>query len=63
MGEDDGKAVGTWKIPGQWWEDQNPTSWDFPAGPVAKTPLRGLSSIPGQGIRSHMLQLRPSAAK
>ena len=33
---------------------------DFPGGPVAKTlhsQSRGLSSIPGQGTRSHMLQL------
>ena len=30
--------------------------WDFPGGPVAKTPCshcRGLGSIPGQGTRSH----------
>ena len=40
--------------------------WGFPGGPVAKTPLsqcRGQGLIPGQGIRSHMPQLRPSAAK
>ena len=37
-------------------------SWeDFPGGPVAETPCTnagGLGSIPGQGTRSHMLQLR-----
>ena len=35
--------------------------WDFPDGPVAKTPCsqcRGPGSIPGQGTRSHMPQLR-----
>ena len=35
---------------------------DFPGGPVAKTlcsQCRALGSIPGQGTRSHMLQLRP----
>ena len=34
---------------------------DFPAGPVAKTlsfHCRGPGSIPGQGTRSHMLQLK-----
>ena len=34
---------------------------DFPDGPVAKTPhsqCRGPGSIPGQGARSHMLQVR-----
>ena len=40
---------------------------DFPGGPEAKTPLSsqsgGLCSIPGQGARSHMPQLRPSSAK
>ena len=33
----------------------------FPGGPVAETPhsqCRGLSSIPSQGTRSHMPQLR-----
>ena len=43
----------------------------FPGGPVAKTPnAGGLGLIPGQGTRSHMLQLkilsavtRPSRAK
>ena len=35
--------------------------WDFPGDPVAKTPrsqCRGLGSIPGQGTRSHMPQLK-----
>ena len=35
---------------------------NFPGGPVAKTlsaQCRGLGSIPGQGTRSHMRQLRP----
>ena len=37
--------------------------WDFPGGPVAKSPCshrgaRGPSLIPGQGTRSHLLQLR-----
>ena len=34
---------------------------DFPRGPEAKTPrsqCKGHSSIPGQGTRSHMSQLR-----
>ena len=39
---------------------------DFPDGPVAKTPCsqcRGPGLIPGQGTRSHMLQLKiPHAA-
>ena len=38
--------------------------WDFPGGPVAKTPCsqcRGLGSIPGQGTRSHMPRLRDQA--
>ena len=37
---------------------------DFPDGAVAKTalPLLG-AGIPCQGIRSHMPQLRPNAAK
>ena len=41
-------------------------SSDFPGGPVAKTctlRARGPGSIPGQGTRSHMLQLKSSAAK
>ena len=39
---------------------------ELPGGPVAKTPRSNagdLGSIPGQGTRSHMLQLSPSAAK
>ena len=39
---------------------------DFPGGPMLKTPhsqCRGSGSIPDQGTRSHMPQLRPSAAK
>ena len=39
------------------------SSKDFPGGPVAKIPCSqcsGPSSIPGQGTRSNMLQLRPS---
>ena len=37
---------------------------DFPGSPVAKTPKAGgPGSIPGQGIRSHMTQLRSSTAK
>ena len=41
-----------------------PRKWqwgDFPGGPVAKTPhsqCRGLGSIPSQGTRSHVPQLR-----
>ena len=35
-----------------WWSSNTPCSQ-----------CRGLSSIPGQGTRSHMLQLRPGAAK
>ena len=34
---------------------------DFPGGPVAKT--GGTGSIPGQGTRSQVPQLRPSAAE
>ena len=47
--------------------------WDFPGSPVAKTlssQCKSPSSIPGQGtrshmlqLRSHMLQLRPGAVK
>ena len=36
-------------------------NWDFPGGAVAKTlcsQSRGLGLIPGEGTRSHMLQLR-----
>jgi len=39
--------------------------WDFPGGPVAKTPhsqCRGPGSIPGQEARSHLLKLRLSHA-
>ena len=39
---------------------------DFPGGPAAKTSnsqCRGLGSIPCQGTRSRMSQLRPGAAK
>ena len=38
----------------------------FPGSPVAKTPcsqFRGLSSIPGQGTRFYMPQLRPGTVK
>ena len=36
----------------------------FLGGPMAKAPNPGGPGlIPGQGTRSHMLQLRPSAAK
>ena len=31
--------------------------WDFPGGPVAPN-AGGPDSIPGQGSRSHMLQIR-----
>ena len=45
------------------WEETSKLCWfwDFPGGPVAKTlgsQCRGLGSIPGQGTRSHILQLR-----
>ena len=39
---------------------------DFPGGPVAGTlrsQCKGPGSIPGQGARAHMLQLRPRTAK
>ena len=39
---------------------------NFPGGPVAKTPFfqhSSLGLIPGQGTSSHMLLLRPRAAK
>ena len=39
---------------------------DFSDGGVAKTPssqCRGPASIPGQGTRFHMLQLRPGAVR
>ena len=42
-------------------EQQNPLLWDFPGSLVAKIPCsqaEGLGSIPGQGTRSLMLQLR-----
>ena len=44
------------------------TQWtrDFPGGPVSKicTPnVEGLSSIPGQGTRSRVPQLRTGSAK
>ena len=41
-------------------------SWDLPGGPEAKTACslcRGLGSIPGQGTRCHMPQLRHGRAK
>ena len=40
-------------------------SWEFLSGPVVKTWCFywDLGWIPGQGTRSHMLQLRPRAAK
>ena len=41
-------------------------SQDFPGGPVVRLRAAiagGLGSTPGQGTRSHMLQLRPSVAK
>ena len=42
------------------------TSWDFPGGPIAKTPssqCRGPRCNTGQGTRSHMQQLKnPHAA-
>ena len=40
---------------------KNQALWDFPCGPVAKTSCsqyRGPDSIPGQGTRFHMPQLR-----
>ena len=39
---------------------------DFPGGPELRLwapSAGGPGSIPGQGVRSHMLQLRPRAAK
>ena len=39
---------------------------NFPGGPGAKplcSQCRGPSSVPGQGTRSHIPQLRPGAAK
>ena len=42
------------------------SSVDFPGGPVAKLcapNARALGLIPSQGTRSHILQLRASAAK
>ena len=39
---------------------------DFPGGPVAKTPwvfpVQGVGSIPGQGTKPHMLQLKTQHA-
>ena len=56
---------------GHWTQEQNQSEhnpikplrkilvWDFPGGPVVKTPNAGGSgSIPGQGTRSPMLQLK-----
>ena len=40
-------------------------AWDFPGGPVVKTlssPCRGQGSVPGEGTRSHMPQLKISCA-
>ena len=40
-------------------------AWDFPGGPVVKTlssQCRGQSSMPGEGTRSHMPQLKISCA-
>lgn len=54
--------------------DGRPTGWrfrqefylgDFPDGPVAKDsvlPMQGAPMSPGQGTRSHMLQLKVSCA-
>ena len=37
---------------------------DFPGSPVAMTPNAGAPvSVPGQGTRDHMPQLRPGAVK
>ena len=44
---------------------QNVNKGDFPRGPMAKTShsqCRGPGSIPGQGPRAHVPQLRPSPA-
>ena len=44
-----------WLLPKIW------LSWDFPGGPVAKTPCfqcKGPGSVPGLGTRSYMPQLR-----
>ena len=38
----------------------------FPGSPLAKTlhsQCRGLDSVPGQGTRFHLIQLRPGMAK
>ena len=52
---------------GLWWaQGQKSSWWDFPGGPVAKTalPMEGsLGSIPGQGTRSYMLQLRTGSQR
>ena len=43
---------------------KNWSNRDFPSGPVTKTPNAGAPDLtPGQGPRSHMPQLKPSAAK
>ena len=49
-------------------KNKNKKKREFPGGQVAKTlPVvpkqRATGSIPGQGIRSHMLQLRLAAFK
>ena len=47
-------------------QESKGTPGDFPGDLVARTPFsqhRGLGLIPGQGTRSHMLQLRPGEAK
>ena len=38
-------------------------SGDFPGSPVTRNLPGSPSLIPGQGARSHMLQLRPGTAK
>ena len=49
------------KLHRKWMLDLNSELWDFPGGPVAKTrcsQCKEPGSIPGQGTRSHMLQLK-----
>ena len=47
--------------------DANKVGWDFPGGPLwlrlCAPDVGDLGLIPGQGTRSHMLQLRPGETR
>ena len=51
---------------GHQWREKNVKDGGFPGGPGAQTPCspcRGPASLPGQGTRCHMPQMRPGTAK